>query len=62
MTQVDPIEEMNQQEFPRKMTVLVDNADEFYGLVKKAQRQSAELANTLHRIENFEPKIRLKRF
>lgn len=37
--------------------VAVENMDELNNLIKKAQHQSAELENTLHAIQMFEPKI-----
>lgn len=49
------------EEFTRRMDVLVENADELFDFIKKAQKQSFELKKTLSNIEKFNPYIKLNR-
>ena len=39
--------------------LVINNIDEFYELIKKAQAQSAELEKTLKEIEIFVPSVNL---
>lgn len=39
--------------------LVINNIDEFYELIKKAQAQSAELSKTISKIQEFIPEVEL---
>ncbi|WP_349516239.1 hypothetical protein [Leuconostoc suionicum] len=41
--------------------LVINNIDDFYELIKKAQAQSAELSETISKIQEFIPEINLSR-